>query len=569
MSQRVAWRIAAPMTGMGLVLLALGIFAAFKVQDQQQTSSDLIAREVTGMVVIEELNLKMREIRYQINLFLRSPDRGHLTSAERLLLESGDLLSHAQTLARGGREESLIGVVVRGCDHFRQDFAALSAEIAARGDAGDAALGPAQTERLRVLSDELLTNEVLKPLEECIAADQQMVEKTTAASQRTAQHLKVGFLLLGICGGAAGLLMGTGIARAVRKSIVRLDVTVRGMTGKLADIAGPVSFSHIGDLAGIESSLRHVEDNISGMVEQLQQRETEALRNEQLARVGQLAAGLAHELRNPLMPMKMLVQAAIERGPDAGLTGRSLQVLNDEITRLEKAIQEFLDFARPPAPDAAETDVVELIGQTTNLVQGRAHSQAVDIRLKTPPQAVIAQLDGGQIRQLVLNLLLNALDALAGSGVIDVELSPDARPATPLGEPMPAAHSPIDSAGLTEHDALRIISSVRQAADAGSQRWLAIRVADNGPGIAENVLANIFEPFITTKDTGIGLGLSNCQRIAAAHAGTLTARNRPQGGAEFVLTLPYRPTDSSAKAPTATPSVTRAAAAAFERFTPS
>jgi two-component system sensor histidine kinase HydH len=552
MPGRVVWNIAAPMIGLGAFLLGLGVVAAWNVHKQQQTSSELVIREVHGMLAIDELHMAMREIRYQVNIFLRTKDPQHLARIPALHEEADKLLRRAKGFARTEREQELIGIVEVGYRAFFVEFQLLAAQLPsgpseAAGPAGKSGrparieITPEQAADLTRLTDDVLTNSVLQPLRECLAVNQQVVERTNEASQATAQHLKIGFLLLGVCGGAAGLLLGTAIARAIGRSIVQLNVSVRGVVDRLADVKGPVMFSHTGDLAGIEAGMRTLEGDIADVVERLQQRETELLRAEQLARVGQLAAGLAHELRNPLMPMKMLVQAAIERGDEGGLKGRSLQVLNDEIGRLEGSIQAFLDFARPPVPEKTTVDIKEIIGGTLDLVAARARQQVVQIRSFLPEGAVLTRVDQTQIRQLLLNLLLNALDTLPDGGLIEVALDPSA--AAPASDPAPLAPQ-IEKvwrqgAVITEHDALRLFYAVPRSETTPASKWLAIRVADSGPGIPAQLLASIFEPFVTTKETGTGLGLSICQRIAAAHGGTLSVRNRYVSGAEFTLLLPY------------------------------
>lgn len=532
MPGRVVWSIAAPMIGLGAFLLGLGVFAALNVQEQQQTSSELVIREVRGMLAIEELYIAMREIRYQLNIFLRTKSPQHLAAIPKLHDDADQLLAQAKEHARTDREQELIGVVEEGYRGFFDEYLRLSATFPTdpRTSADGAAKRPppakigltaAQSDELSRLSDDVLTNRVLLPLRECLKVNQQIVEKTNEASQATAQHLKIGFLLLGVCGGLAGLLLGTAIARAVGRSIVQLNVSVRSVAAKLLDVTSPVTFSHTGDLAGIEAGVRKLEDDIATVVERLQQRETEVLRTEQLARVGQLAAGIAHELRNPLMPMKMLVQAAIARGDGTGLKGRSLQVLNDEIVRLESAIQAFLDFARPPVPEKTSVDLAEVMRGTLDLVAARAKQQKVEIRPQWPPERVVAYADQTQIRQLLLNLLLNALDALPDGGQIDAAIvSRASLPAAILPQPAETA-----AAGEPELDP--------------SRPYLAVRISDSGSGIPEDLLSHIFDPFVTTKESGTGLGLSICQRIAAAHGGCLLAANRPAGGAEFTLLLPY------------------------------
>lgn len=543
MPHRVVYKIAAPMIALGGGLLAIGVFAAWNVQSQHQSSADLIAREVHGLVAAEDLHLHMREIRYQINLFLRSRDPKHLRIANGLHSRADERLQGAVSLPGAERNQQLVEQMEVGYREFFSEFQRLAGPLlelpppASTDPPQRVDIDEATVAGLTRLSDDILTHRVLEPLHEFLDLNEEAIERTNEAARATAQTLKVGFLLLGICGAAAGLLLGTAIARTIGRSIVQLNVSVRSLSGKLTNLTGPVTVSHAGGLQGLQSEMRQLETDITQVVERLQQSEIELLRSEQLARVGQLAAGLAHELRNPLMPMKMLVQAAIERGEEGGLKGKSLRILDDEITRLEHSIQAFLDFARPPVPEQAPADVLEIVRATLELVQPRATSQYVQIRTLLPDQPVIARVDRGQIRQLLLNLLLNALDALESGGHLEVEV----RPAVPPRLPPPGLRrEPTDFQGdvFSIHDALR---TPKHSPAPPLVNLLSVHVRDDGPGIPPALLESIFEPFVTTKETGTGLGLSICHRIAAAHGGELRADNRPTGGAEFVLTLPYGP----------------------------
>jgi two-component system, NtrC family, sensor histidine kinase HydH len=242
------------------------------------------------------------------------------------------------------------------------------------------------------------------------------------------------------------------------------------------------------------------------MVERLQRSELEVLRNEQLAAVGQLAAGIAHELRNPLMPIKMLVQAALERNDGEGLCGRRLEVVAEEIERLERSIAAFLDFARPVTPHKTVFDIVPVVEQALELVAARSRKQNVRICEELPDSAVTITADSSQIRQVLVNLLLNALDAMPEGGTVTVTVGQ-----TSYNHPAP----------LPPDD-----------------RRCEIRIADSGRGVDPGALDRIFEPFVTTKETGTGLGLSICRRIIVAHGGEITARNLVPHGAEFEIRLP-------------------------------
>jgi signal transduction histidine kinase len=221
------------------------------------------------------------------------------------------------------------------------------------------------------------------------------------------------------------------------------------------------------------------------------------MHQDQLAALGQLAAGLAHELRNPLTSIKTLVEAARGSGGENPLDDQDLQVIEEEIARLDETLQSFLDYARPPKLTRRRVDVRDVIDRTVQLVGPRAERQFVNVLSRLPDHPVEAILDPEQLRQVLLNLLLNAVDALSGGG--------------------------------------RVTISLVEEAETGLIR---LTVEDDGPGIREELLGRLFEPFVSTKPSGTGLGLTVCRRIIDGHGGSITAENRPEGGARFTILLP-------------------------------
>ena len=552
MPQRDVWKLVAPTFFLGAFLLGVGVLAAWNVRTQQQISSELINREVRGMIAIEELNLVMHEIRSQFNLFLRTSDVNHLRYVANVHRKADELLKKAQFSARTPEEIELLEVASQGYDGFFTEFDE-STKAFGFVDGWDPANQPenlqpqptpplSETDRDVLIqqskqSHDLLTEKVLEPLKNCIRVNNDVVERTKDASEETAKHLMIGFLLLGLCGPIAGILWGVWMGRAIGRSIVQLNVSVRGASSKLSDLRGGVTVTHQGDLLGLEAGIKALEQNVSRAVEQLQQKERELLRSEQLARVGQLAAGLAHELRNPLMPMKMLVQAAIERGAESGLKGRSLQILNEEISRLEQSIQSFLDFARPPAPKEQIHDLRDTVLATSFLVGVRCNQQSIELQVHVPETPVIVSVDPAQIKQLLLNLLLNAMDSVKRDGSIRVDLIAT----TPIPEEIDSyLESTNEHPESLDNDRPDLRFPDQHFKDT-SLTFALLRVADNGEGISEDIIDRIFEPFVTSKETGTGLGLSICKRIAEMHRGFLIASNRIEGGAEFSLYLPLEP----------------------------
>jgi two-component system sensor histidine kinase HydH len=303
-------------------------------------------------------------------------------------------------------------------------------------------------------------------------------------------------VVVGSLGSLSGLLLGYGVARALRQSIYQLSVRVRDAADKLGQDLPPVILTENGDLQHLQDHLRGVVRDIEQVVLKLQQREREVLRAEQLAAVGHLAAGVAHELRNPLTSIKMLVQANREEVAGRGLPTEDLQVIELEIRRMERCLQTFLDYARPPKLERRSINLSELVKQTFMLIGGRARKQHVTLQIAQPQEAILVDADEEQIHQVLVNLCLNALDAMPQGGTLQVDFG---------------------------------------RLDNGQ---VAMRVMDTGEGIAPEIAPRLFEPFVSNKETGLGLGLVISRRIAESHGGRLLAENRPIGGACLTLQLP-------------------------------
>ena len=153
-----------------------------------------------------------------------------------------------------------------------------------------------------------------------------------------------------------------------------------------------------------------------------QRRERETLRAEQMALVAQLATGVAHEIRNPLTSIKMLVQANQEEFGKRPLSQEDLRIIEGEIRRMEHCLHTFLDYARPSKPERRPVDVAALVQRTFALLEVRAGRQKVDLRFKPAAEPLLVEADAGQVQQLLLNLALNALDAMPQGGTMAVNL---------------------------------------------------------------------------------------------------------------------------------------------------
>ena len=499
MHQRFLLRVTAPIIVTSLLLLTVGVGAAWRVHQLQQGLSRAVLDNLAAMRAAEELEIDLRELRAQMHHFLLTGDRRYLRAGAQIRPEVERWMAEAERWSLTERERDYTSRARAGSRHFFEGMDRLL---------GEGQPAPPAPE-VRSLVDDVLVREILLPTHDFLDLNEEEVAQAAADNESFAERLLLGLILLGTCVATAGLVAGVGFARAFSRSLVQLSVPVRVAAGRLDELVGPVSFDPGGGLAGLEGVLRVIAERVGTVVERLRRSEREALRAEQLAAVGRMAAGMAHELRNPLTSMKILVQAALEEGGDRtapgvpaapaaghGLSSRDLAVLEEEITRLDGLLQSFLDFARPPDLEKKVVDLRPLVEQTLKVVAGRAAAADVRLGLRAPAGPLRAALDPRQVRQVVFNLLLNGLDAVPAGGRVDVVLERD------------------------------------------EEGWVTLRVSDSGCGLPAVLGETIFAPFTTTKQTGLGLGLSICKRIVEAHGGTITAASPPGKGAVFTVRLP-------------------------------
>ncbi len=323
----------------------------------------------------------------------------------------------------------------------------------------------------------------------------QMNDRLQRSEAQTSWAGKI-LLGLGLFGAMGGLLSGYSTARGLNRRAARLSVRVQAVQSHLDQEVGAVLVEAPRKIGDLDEQLDQVVCRVKEVCERLQEKERGLLRAEQLAAVGHLAAGVAHEIRNPLTGMKFLVEAALRTANPTPLTTEDLQLVRKEIIRIERTIQGLLDFARMPPPHRRDHDLRNLVAEATAVTRGRAEAKPVALRVDAPTNPIPATIDHDQLLSLLTNLLFNAIDASPPGGEVDVRVC------------------------------------------AASSGILQVEVSDTGSGIDPAVANRLFAPFVTTKPTGTGLGLTVAHRIARDHGGTLLAANRPQGGACFTLTLP-------------------------------
>jgi two-component system, NtrC family, sensor histidine kinase PilS len=221
---------------------------------------------------------------------------------------------------------------------------------------------------------------------------------------------------------------------------------------------------------------------------------------DRLALMGKMAAGIAHEVRNPLASISGSIQVLKDDFKEKGTGERLLNIVSREVSKLDTLMNDFLAFTKPVQLIETQLNISDLILETVDLIKkNRRFSQAIVWEMEIAPDLFL-KISAGQLSQILWNLLLNALEVIPPDGEIFIS------------------------------------ARKRQTENQGS--WIEIKVKDNGPGINESDQAKIFEPFFTTKDSGTGLGLSIVQKLISDLGGHIHLDSSPGKGTEFTVQLP-------------------------------
>ena len=340
-----------------------------------------------------------------------------------------------------------------------------------------------------------LERDLVRPSHELEVACSQRLQRSADEHSQLLRRTTWGLVWVGGLGGIAGLVFGFGVSQGVSRSIRRLQVQVRDAAGKLDPTASEIVLTGDGNVVALHDEMDSLSARIERFVAMLQQRDREVLRAEQLAALGQLAAGVAHEVRNPLTSIKLLVQAELEQSTRGGMAPEDLRIIESEVQRMERSLQTFLDYARLTEPEQKRLDLETIVQNVMGLVRVRASHQRVEMQLVTPNGGVPVSADANQMQQVVLNLALNALDVMPLQG--------------------------------------RLTFTIKRNGESAE-----LIVEDSGPGIAPEMLPRLFQPFATNKETGLGLGLVITRRIVEAHGGKISVETAASGGARFQISLP-------------------------------
>jgi len=256
------------------------------------------------------------------------------------------------------------------------------------------------------------------------------------------------------------------------------------------------------EMTALSQRVHSLMEDVDQTQSELQQSRAHLLQAEKLAMVGKLAAGVAHTIRNPLTSVNMRL-FSLERSLELSQTQQEdFEVISEEVRHIDTIVQNFLEFARPPKLKIQSISPSEVVDMALQLLRHRLESYGVQVDLDRQHRLPMIEVDPEQLKEVLINLLVNACEAMGQGGLIVIREEEGV--AEPLG------------------------------------RVVVIRVKDNGPGIPKSVRDRVFEPFFSTKEEGTGLGLSIAYRIVEEHGGWLSLKSKEGEGTTFTITLPCK-----------------------------
>jgi len=303
--------------------------------------------------------------------------------------------------------------------------------------------------------------------------------------------------------------------------------SISGTARKIAlgDFKERIQFENNSEFGLLAESFNQIADNLEGRIRETSDvnkklAESNKEKEKQVNILSQMAGGVAHEVRNPLGGIRgfaELLKADIDKSDVTKL--KYIQYILDEVKTLENLVQNVLDFARPKRPNMTRVNFEIVMDAISNIIQNRIDEMSkkgreLEFSCAIKPEANDTTADPSQMRQVILNLALNACDAMGESGG-KLEIAID----------------------LIKTDAMTSEYDIKSN-DFASGEFVMIRISDNGSGMAPDVIDNLFTPFYTTKASGTGLGLSICRKIVDNHRGFIKVKSESGKGTAFFIFIP-------------------------------
>jgi signal transduction histidine kinase len=334
--------------------------------------------------------------------------------------------------------------------------------------------------------------EILSLCDKYTAGHSQAILNAKKESRSRAHAMNIAALsaTIGVC--LLGALLAFTLLRQILEPIRRLAMDGGGAHEE-------IRFAN--EVKALKGRVDRLLEDVDDKRSRLEQSQEHLAQTEKWALVGKLAAGMAHSIRNPLTSVKMRL-FSMGRSLDFSETEREdFEVISEEIRHLDTIVQNFLEFSRPPKFKMQKASPSDSVDTALQLLRHRLESARVDVEVRRKERLPNVWMDPEQLKEALVNLLLNACEAMPGGGSIVIQ----------------------EENGTGGSD----------------DKTVLIRITDNGPGIPDSIQDKVFQPFFTSKGDGTGLGLSIARRIVEGHGGFLDFHSREGEGTTFMITLEH------------------------------
>lgn len=315
-----------------------------------------------------------------------------------------------------------------------------------------------------------------------------------------AQELKTRLMLVLI--GLGGLFLGIGGAALLARRITGpLKKLVQGTVNvSKGDFSHKIDITSKDEIGNLAQNFNEMSTRLLETRERMEDAHRRLIQAEKLASIGRVSAGIAHEIRNPLTSVKLNIQKVLQSDKLDKIEGEHLKISQEGIVQIEKIVKELLKFTRTDELNLDQFSIQEIMEESIKMMADSLDQKKILLEKNYQETLPLVLVDGDKLRQVFLNILRNAYEAVEEGGGIDISLS------------------------LSQKN---------------EEKKVKIVISDNGPGIPEKDLENIFEPFYTTKSSGTGLGLAIARKIVEQHKGSLQIIKKEGRGASFEILIPY------------------------------
>ncbi|MGA1844816.1 MAG: ATP-binding protein [bacterium] len=478
---------------MSALLFVVVICAIFYTNRMQENTARILVENVSSLKSAEELEIALLDMKGLTANYLLDGDEKWLEIFHEKQLSFINWFNNARERIHSDEEDRVIDEI----EGLYERYTAHQRNVVISYQKGD--FSRAHALLIGDMRDTF--NLVYQKCEELLSLNEHMMHQTSMSIERDKRSIKKITFGIGIVGILLGTALGLGVSRSITHPIYELVLKVKGATSE--ELIEKVDISEETELEHLSKYVRRLIERVHEVNKDLEQSQRMLIRSEKLATIGQMAAGLAHEIRNPLTAVKMLIFTLQQEAKGNFGMKRDFEVILKEIERLERFLGNFLTFARPPEPNRSYMDINETVRHTLNLLSPQTKAKGIAVKEMLCKESAPVYGDREQLQIVLVNVILNAIQSITTRGMITV------------------------ASGITKETN-------------GQCPHVYISISDNGKGIPPGILHSIFDPFVTGNEKGTGLGLFIAHQIITNHEGGIEAYNNPDQGATFVMHLPMK-----------------------------